>query len=187
VHDRLPGAEVRFISARSGEGVETWLGEMLAGGPSGRRIAAVDYDIYAEGEAALGWLNALIHLSAAGGGADWRAYCRAVLAALQQAFRHQAAEVGHVKLLLAAAGGQLVGNLTRTEGDVSLRGELAGRPDEASLLLNARVEMAPAELEQLARRCLADAAGPIIRVDVRHLQSLRPGRPQPTYRYDRPA
>ena len=52
------------ISAKTGQGFDA-LEELLAQeGAFGRRILDLDYDIYAEGEAELGWLNSGLTMSA---------------------------------------------------------------------------------------------------------------------------
>ena len=49
---------VRQISARTGQGVAAWLDEVLSGDISaGTEILDIDYEQYAQAEAALGWLN----------------------------------------------------------------------------------------------------------------------------------
>jgi hypothetical protein len=53
------------------------------------------------------------------------------------------------------------------------------------LVLNARVEMPPEELETLVRRHLSAAATGGVAAEIVHLRSLRPGRPRPTHRYRR--
>jgi hypothetical protein len=180
----FPGTEVLCLSARTGAGVGEWLARMTAGGPAGGRIAEVNYDTYAEGEAALGWLNASIRLTPREGSPDWEGFCRGLMESLRDAFRKRRAAVGHVKLILSAAGGRLLANVTSLEGPIDLRGSMAPRPGEASLVLNARVEMPPAELESAVRAALAGPAGEGPAVRIVHMQSLTPGRPRPTHRYD---
>ena len=53
----------------------------------------------------------------------------------------------------------------------------------ADLIVNARVEVSPDDLESTVRAAVANAAGNEIRATVRTLRSLRPGRPTPTHRY----
>ncbi len=49
---------VRQISARTGQGVAAWLDEVLAGELSARKeVLDIDYERYAQAEAALAWLN----------------------------------------------------------------------------------------------------------------------------------
>ena len=45
------------MSALQGEGVEAWLDCVLGDGPVGQTVLDIDYDRYADGEAALGWLD----------------------------------------------------------------------------------------------------------------------------------
>lgn len=183
VAGRFPGATVRCLSAQEGTGVDDWLAEVLGGGPAGTKIAEVDYDTYAEGEAVLGWLNASADLTAPGGEAGWPTFCVRLMSGLQEAFRQGRAEVGHVKALVSSDAGRYVANLTRTDDRVQLRGRMDGSPKQARLILNARVQMPPQDLEVIVRRELAEAAGASIAVRLDHLHCLSPGRPHPTYRY----
>ena len=181
----FPKAELRAISALKGQGVQEWLDAVLAGKDAGRRLTEVDYDVYAEGEAVLGWLNASIHLSAAVAAADWRGFAIDLMQELKAAFQERRADVAHVKLFLSAAGGHLAANLTRTDGEVLVQGGIPGGPPEAALVLNARVEMSPEALEEIVRASLAAACGTQVVARIEHLKSLSPGRPNPTYRYTR--
>ena len=50
----FPVAEVLTVSTVTGEGIEEWLKEVMNRTDAGQRLAEVDYDIYAEGEAVMG-------------------------------------------------------------------------------------------------------------------------------------
>lgn len=180
---RLPHAAVRFLSARTGEGLESWLDEVLSTRRAGTRIVDVDYDTYAEGEAVLGWLNADIHLSALTAKVAWDSLCADLLNALHARCRQERARIGHIKLLLTAGGGHCVGNVTGLESEPVLQGRIDGSPARANLILNARVEMPPEDLERIVRDILAQTADRRARIEIPDLRCLRPGRPQPTHRY----
>lgn len=181
--ERLPGRSVRFISALTGEGVDDWLEGVLAGGVAGGRIVEIDYDRYAHGEAVLGWLNATSSVTAGKGDVDWPEYGRRLLETMKSRFAERSAAIGHVKLLLVTSGGNCVGNLTRSDGAVSVRGELAGSPSFARLTVNARVEMSPIELERIVRDTLDRFMSDQVAVRIDQMRSLSPGRPKPTHRY----
>jgi Ni2+-binding GTPase involved in maturation of urease and hydrogenase len=181
---QLPNARPCFLSARTGEGVEPWLDEVLSTREAGTHIIDVDYDVYAAGEAVLGWLNADVHLSMILPPADWSSFCCDLLSRLQTQFRDRRARIGHVKLLLTAASGHCIGNFTDDKSAPLLQGRIDGSPAEANLTLNARVEMPPQELEQIVRDTLTKAAAQRIRIKINDLQCLRPGRPKPTHRYN---
>jgi len=180
---QLPKAAVRRLSARTGEGLEAWLDEVLSTRVAGSHILDVNYDTYAEGEAVLGWLNTEIRLSAVSENIEWRTFCLELLKELRAAFDDKHARIGHVKLLLTAGGGHCMGSLTSRDSEPLLQGRIDGSPAQASLTLNARVEMPPEDLERIVRDTLSNVAGRNVRTDVLTLRCLRPGRPKPTYRY----
>ena len=184
VASRFPRAVVRSLSAQTGEGLEAWLDEVLSARVAGSHILDVNYDTYAEGEAVLGWLNAEIRLSAVAKNVEWSTFCSDLLKDLRATFRDKRARIGHIKLLLTAAGGHCMGNLTSRDSEPLLQGRIDGFPAQASLTLNARVEMRPEDLERIVRDTLSKAAGRRATTNILTLRCLRPGRPQPTHRYD---
>jgi Ni2+-binding GTPase involved in maturation of urease and hydrogenase len=186
IEDAFPDRDVRPLSALAGTGVREWLDDVLSGRRGGGRVVEVDYDRYAEGEAALGWLNAVVRLRAREWGTAWPTFCRDLLGGLQEALRQREAQVGHVKLLLSRPGGFCVGNLTRRDGRVSVQDSGPARGDAegpVSLTLNARVEIGPEELERIVRSTVRTVCGEAIEAEFVTLSALTPGRPQPTYRY----
>jgi hypothetical protein len=178
----FPGKPLHVISALTGEGVAAWLEAALGEGAVGSRIVEVDYDVYAEGEAVLGWLNAAATVTATTD-VDWREWSLDLLDRLQHAAIGHQAEIAHVKLSLTAPTGQYVANLTSTTGTPALRGRMEGAPRVVSLVLNARVEMAPETLQTLVEEVLKAAGGDRLTVQVDTIRSLSPGRPTPTHRY----
>ncbi len=60
----FPGRAVVRLSAKTGEGFDALCEVLDQQGAFGRRVMDVDYDIYAEGEAELGWLNSQLLLEA---------------------------------------------------------------------------------------------------------------------------
>jgi len=199
--ERVPQTPVLAASALRGDGVEAWLDWVLADRPAGQHIAQVDYDVYADGEAELGWLNASIHLQVRQGpesgatsedrlkaglqtkGTDWRGFCTRLLGCLRDECRAASAEIAHVKLALTAAGCQIVANLTRNDGQPSVRGDATPSASDADLVVNARARTSPDRLRALFERALAAAAGDALRVTVLSIESFAPSRPQPTHRY----
>ncbi len=176
-----PNPAIFSTSAKTGGGLDAWLKEVTGRSDAGLRIADVDYDVYAEGEAVLGWLNATILLH--GAPKDWRPYASRLLEGLSQRFDGMGAAVGHVKLILESGDGFLIGNLTGKGDTLSIRGE-ATTGDEARLTVNARVEMPPEELEKIVREQLDSAGKGRIVAKPLAWRCLSPGRPNPTHRYE---
>ena len=178
----FPRSQVMALSARDGTGVEGWLEAVTGDREPGHTVTEVDYDVYADGEAALGWLNAAYRLHAETG-EDWEAFCLRVMAALRRELRERSAEVAHLKLHLKAGSSSLVANLTSNQGEPSVRGRIEGSPGEVCLLLNVRAHVDPDELRSVVESCVEEAASPAIRVVTEDLQCFAPARPQPTHRY----
>jgi G3E family GTPase len=181
IAEAFPKARVRSLSSRTGDGVDAWLAEVLTLDSGGGHLAEVDYDRYAEGEAVLGWLNAQVDLhSRSDDCVPWQSVCRDLMAQLKAGFVRSRAPVGHVKCLLTAETGYVVSNLTQLNEEIGVRDHLTGHPSKASLILNARVEMEPDMLKSLMQESLAYLP---VRAEIRSCRCLRPGRPNPTYRY----
>ncbi|MDP2113328.1 MAG: GTP-binding protein [Bacteroidota bacterium] len=176
----FPDSEVMTVSSVSGEGMEEWLNKVQNSSEAGKRLVEVDYDIYAEGEAVLGWLNSSIELS--GEPTDWDKFCRNLLQDLSQQFDSNHASVGHVKLILETGDNYLTGNLTGRGETLNFRGS-AGISRNARLTLNARVEMSPEALEQIVRKILNENTKGNLTSKIVAMRCLSPGRPSPTYRF----
>jgi G3E family GTPase len=165
LREAFPQRAIDELSAQTGDGIDGWMDQVLAGGEAGSNAVDVDYDRYAEGEAVLGWLNAVIHLEST------------------EALRASQTEVGHVKLVVEAGGEQRTANLTNVRGEVLIPDHTPLRGVEARLILNARVQAAAEFLEAIVREVIAKLSGPAIQATTTEFRCLTPGRPQPTYRY----
>ncbi|MDR2679461.1 MAG: cobalamin synthesis protein P47K [Tannerella sp.] len=178
--ETFPLSTVVPVSAVSGQGIDEWLEDVLTRTDAGQRIATVDYDIYAHGEAVLGWLNGTVLLK--GDTVDWDALLRTFLTRLAQRFDEAGYGVGHVKAILENESLYIVGNLTGKAHTLSLRNS-AGTGDTAKLTVNARVETSPEELDALVREVLSETTRDRYESTVLAWRCLQPGRPNPTYRF----
>jgi G3E family GTPase len=187
-----PAAQVVALSAQTGEGVEAWLDLVLNGQDmlAGRQPIEVDYDTYAEGEAALGWLNAdyRLHAVADRKPPDWPAVAAVVLDGLRRGLIARGVEVAHLKIRLVDPGDTLalVGNLTRSGEAASVQvetGPCGPASLEAKLTVNARARIEPEGLEAIVGESLAKAVSDLgLSLDCGSLASFAPGRPVPTHR-----
>lgn len=182
LQNQFPGRPLLSMSALHGQGIPAWLERVQQRAPVGQTIADVDYDTYAEGEAILGWLNATASLSPSEP-MDWGAWGLRLLEALQRRFSSNSAEIAHMKMLMVSASNQsLSANLTSSQGKATVRGQMYG-DSPITLVFNARVQMSPSELHAAIEEHLKAACGETIRLQIKAIQSLSPGRPQPVHRY----
>jgi G3E family GTPase len=180
---RFPQAQVVTVSARTGENLDDWFGR-LAGTLAERPAMDVDYDVYADGEALLGWLNATCSVSAEEpfDGND-------LLQRLAENVRGRLADAGieiaHFKMTLSPDTGNdlAVLNLVRTDMQPETPHRLADLLSAGELILNLRAEGDPTDLKAMTLAGVdAVARTTSVSLAVDHLEHFRPGRPQPTHR-----
>lgn len=178
---RFPEKKILACSAITGEGVSAWLDMVDAMKESGTTITSVDYDIYAEGEACLGWLNATVSLK--GNGTDWNAFLKTLLEDVDKTLKDANQAIGHIKAMIMAKDTCVLGNITGTSKEVSIRG-CAAQEETAILTFNARAEIGKDELAALAEEKIRKTADTYhVAFNINELNCLIPGRPNPTYRF----
>jgi Ni2+-binding GTPase involved in maturation of urease and hydrogenase len=183
VAKQFPGVPVVRMSAKTGQGFDGLTEFLSQQGAFGRKILDIDYDIYAAGEAELGWLNASVHVKAAKP-FELDALLLEIVKALQERFRSQEAEVAHLKAIglheISFGVANLVSNASMPELSLASHGKVS----EADVIVNARVAADPVELEKTVRaEVAAVCARHGAQAAFQSVQSFRPGRPQPTHRY----
>lgn len=178
--EAFPAATILTISAITGTGVNDWLDQVTSRQDAGKRLVEMDYDIYANGEAVLGWLNGTVSLQ--GENTDWDTFTRTLLANLAEQFDKDDLSVGHVKLIAENGRQFIVGNVTGTASTLSTYGS-AGKSDSVKLIINARVETSPEKLDRIVRQTLDTLCNERYTIDVIAWRYLQPGRPQPTHRF----
>jgi G3E family GTPase len=183
VQARYPGVPILRISARTGQGFDALTSLLDQEGEFGRRILDIDYDTYAEGEAELGWLNSSLRLVAPEPFV-LDDLLLAVAGRLQQSLTGLGAEVAHLKAIGLWDGAFGVANLVSSHNQPELSLPSHCRTAEAELIINARVALDPAVLEQRVHEAVeAVCRERGAQAQMQKTQSFRPGRPQPTHRY----
>lgn len=182
--EHVSGIPVYPMSTVTDEGVDEWLARAMETG-GGERILDIDYDTYAAGEAALGWLNGMFELTATRR-IDWVDACQTLLCGLRDALAARGAAIAHIKLLLTGAGCSMAGNLTESSGEPVIHGTMTDSVRSAHLNLNARVAIDPDSLKQAVEDCVARLTMAGLSSTVVHVESLAPGRPAPKHRFTSP-
>lgn len=183
---RYPQSAILSLSARNGEGLEPWFERIMTSDQSSRQAMAMDYELYAEGEALLGWFNCTVKLSS-------RKYLDAskvlmhLATAIQAVLRDEGAEVAHLKMTLNPdedLGDLAVVNLVRNDYVPELSQELSEPIESGELIINLRAEADPSILNTAVNRALLAVVekDPDLFARMEHCEHFRPGKPQPTHR-----
>ena len=171
------------VSPKTEMGVDEVIGMIESPMVAGRRLLDIDYDIYADGEAEMGWVNAAASIVASTAvGLDDLA--QQLVGAIAKQLSGQDGEVAHLKASLSGDGSQSVANLVASDQAVELglasHREVAG---PLELVVNARVIMDPATMEKMIRESIQQwCQTNELQSQTIHSTSLRPGRPTPTHR-----
>jgi Ni2+-binding GTPase involved in maturation of urease and hydrogenase len=183
IHSSFPdlsNVPVRYLSARTGQGIEEWLAEIFSGRmSSGTRPLSIDYERYARAEAALAWLN-------------WRAELLIKPAAspalvvgpllddLQDKLSRCGIRIAHLKLFDTAPSGYLKAAVTGTHAEPSIEGDLTASPAERhDLVVNLRALADPGKLERVFMEAVNRLPG---KRNHEHLQCFQPAPPVPEIR-----
>ena len=97
---KFPRKEILAVSAREGTNLDKWFGKITSEVQGGGRAMEVDYAVYADGEALLGWLNCTVQLEAKEA-FDGDAFLSALAAEVQRRLLAANAEVAHLKMTLS--------------------------------------------------------------------------------------
>jgi Ni2+-binding GTPase involved in maturation of urease and hydrogenase len=182
VREQLPDRDILGFSARTGEGFGALCSWLESGEARGRVLHDLDYDIYAEGEAALGWLNSRMQLAAE----EPMALDEVLLRLgrdIHDACRARGLEIAHGKLLLKGNGRAAVVNIV----DNRIAPELS-RPSVAfaaavELTINVRVQGEPLAIDEVVQGSVTSwAKRHDIAVLSRSSHCLAPPAPVPTHR-----
>ena len=178
--EAFPFATIMTASALSGEGMEEWFNESFKRSDSGKRLATVNYDTYANGEAVLGWLNGTVQLN--GLKVDWNRLMQDYLHDLSERFDNNNYSVGHVKIIAERGKQYIVGNLTGKANTLTLRGAIEPC-DDIQLTINARVETSPETLNKIVNDTFDNSVKNRCKTKILAWKYLMPGRPNPTHRF----
>lgn len=182
IEKEYPGRPVLRCSARTGEGFEALLETLGLRGQFGQRMMEVDYDIYAEGEAELGWLNSQV-LVESSQTFELDALLMDLIRRLHARLLTASAEAAHLKVIGLCDASYAVANLVSNTTGPELSLASGTKTTAANVVVNARVAIDPALLEAMVREELAAVCALFSATQkVVSLQSFRPGRPVPTHR-----
>src|SRR5260370_19714198 len=145
----------------------------------------VDYEVYAEGAALLGWLNATLQLSSATP-FDGNLVLKQLAGEIQRGLEARGAQVAHLKMTLDPGDGVMdlaVINLVRNDYVPELSQELQEPLAGGHLIINVRAEISPEGLRGALEQGLRCVLGnnPWLTARLAHFVTFRPGIPTPPH------
>jgi hypothetical protein len=180
----LPYQNVRQLSARSSEGVEAWIDEVLDG-----RLAAsaktldIDYERYARAEAALAWLNLYVVFEP-----DMPLTAAMTIGPFLDALDSRLSEAGisvvHLKMTSESDTGFLKAATCGNRREPEIDGALDGSPSwRHEIRLNLRATGSPEEVREIVESEIGRLRGV---VSAMRIACFRPAAPKPWHKDSRP-
>ncbi|MCC9605022.1 cobalamin biosynthesis protein P47K [Blastopirellula sp. JC732] len=183
ISGEFPGTPILRTSAKTGAGFDALVELIDQRGEFGKKILEIDYDVYAEGEAELGWLNSSLKATAEQA-FDLDAFLMAIMSGLQETLAKSGAETAHLKVIGLWEGFYGVANMISSDTEPLLSLPSNCQAKEADVVVNARVGIAPDELRRQVDAAIEAAAKSLgVFVQRQQTQYFRPGRPVPTHRF----
>jgi G3E family GTPase len=180
VKEMNPGARVIPYSAVSKEGLKEIAQVIISHDRSLKRPVDVDYELYAQAEAELGWYNGTYHTFLP---AEMDSYQLAMDIMGKVSRSYQPGEIAHVKMLLESQMNAL--KMSLVFQSIGVDGVKGGRKAKGSTIItmNARVVSSPERLRDVMREAMLTTlkAHGITSIDYKD-DCFSPGRPNPTYR-----
>ncbi|WP_404308380.1 GTP-binding protein [Neorhodopirellula lusitana] len=184
--EQYPGRRVICLSAKTGENLDALFEAFQTEASVRDTTMDVDYDVYADGEAELGWLNATVEFvteDANGNGFSLDQLATGLVEQLRLSLGERDAETGHLKVLCSSGSDVSVANLIDSESPTMLSVSSEVMSKQAKAIINARVRMAPKELTKQVNAAVSAVAEKLgTTASTQQLDSFRPGRPTPTHR-----
>ena len=185
---KFPRKDIMFASSRFGTNLDTWFSRITSEEQSAGQAIQVDYEVYAEGEARLGWLNCTVQVVAKRA-FDSDRFLTRLAREVQKRLQAREAEVAHLKMTLSPdsrlLGEIAVVSLVRNDFVPELTLKLETPVATGQLIINLRAEAAPDVLGTVVREALAASARafPALKATLDHWEHFRPGKPSPTHRF----
>src|SRR5438045_2755754 len=132
------------ISARTGAHMQDWFSLLETMQPGSAKAMEIDYDIYADGEALLGWLNATVQINSP---TDFEAaeLLQALGVSMQTAL--EGSEIAHLKMTFSPSeslAGEIAGlSIVRSDVVPQLSLHLDSPVRSGQLIVNCRAEGSP--------------------------------------------
>lgn len=160
--------------------IKFWLGSLDTYQQHSRQSLDIDYDVYAKGEAEMAWLDEELVITTSTNNAVEKA--RLIMNNIISTIKDKKYFVGHVKFLLDDGASKQKVSYTASDLNEKIS-TLDSAVNKVLLLINARVQTQPEQLNQLVENVIAqlkrDAGTGIV---VESLSYFKPAYPRPIHR-----
>ncbi len=181
IKETFKWSELINVSAKEDKNIDKWIEKLFIGSPS-ERVLDIDYTLYGDAEARLGWLNLTCQLEK-DEEIDMNSIASTILDMVKDIFFKERYEIAHIKLYGTSEKDWLKASITSIYEDVNFD-KTALIPDKRwNLIINARVDVEPEKLESKMQEVLDLIKKKYkVNIDEVNIQCFSPRFPVPRYR-----
>jgi G3E family GTPase len=186
ITEKYPTKKRSYVSARTGDGIPSFVEQILASTSNPDQLMEVDYQRYAEGEAMLGWCNSEVECARMNSQEPWpdlEQWLLSLAQAIAEQMELAQCAVGHFKMSLTHQQKRyrvhqvISGEVMQVETDTL---PTDSQERALKLLINLRAEGDATDMQQMIDRALAQQNE--LHVHFVHQAAFHPGKPTPTHR-----
>ena len=182
----FPKADTLWVSARNGHGLDEWFKRIAEQQQPPGQAMRVDYEVYAAGEALLGWLNSTVALDSTIA-FDANSLLELLAQRIQDSLNTSGAQIAHLKMTLSpneGLGEIAVVSVVRNDFVPELSSRIEHRITGGQMIINCRAEAPSTLLLSATQSALSEVFTHFegLKFHIEHSEHFQPGKPQPTYR-----
>ncbi|MCA1204151.1 cobalamin biosynthesis protein [Priestia aryabhattai] len=183
LNERFPDTEVKMISAKHNLNIEDLANHWLKTDDGGHRILDIDYDIYAQGEAELAWLNILGDLEKNEGLINPQLWTDTFISKIDAHFQKEKMAIAHLKTYLGKGQSYVKTSLVQTGMIPETSIENFTESTDFRVVINIRCESNPNLLKLIVNDALAYTNKTLgTALTITYEQCFSPLPPKPVHR-----
>lgn len=179
---KFKSADLVYVSAKNDLNIDKWINTIYDVNSTKARTLDIDYTMYGDAEARLGWLNLTAGL-VANKNMDINQLIEKVMNELKNEFIRNGFEIAHLKIYGVSQGGWSKASITTIHEELDFSRKAINTASRWNVIINARIDAEPealkSSLEKIFFRVVDTEKMKILDLN---MECFKPGKPNPTYR-----
>jgi len=182
IKTKFKAADVVCVSAKNNLNIDKWINKIYDVNATKARTLDIDYKVYGDAEARLGWLNLTASLESEKD-VNITCFIEKVMNELKSEFIKNNFEIAHLKIYGVSEEDWCKASITTINEELDFSKTCIKTSSRWNVIINARIDAEPEALKSILEKIFFSA------VEVEHMKILdlnmecfKPGKPNPTYR-----